>query len=230
MTLNMSNNGIHIIPANTINPFSGLKKKKLELETSNFKYFKDVVDGFWYAPVVNEFRSKNLIANNELFYPDKDITRGEVAGFIHNFLQHKNFSSKLNYNFVFKDVLKDAWYAQAINTVASNGIMSGNKDYFAPNKFLTRAELSIVLYKTLILLLSENIKGLLPEVKEEPFLDVNTKDWFYKEVCILTELSILIGYKEQTGHYFRPEKSLTRAEFIVSLDKIENYLQEFNVK
>ena len=40
MTLNMSNNGIHIIPANTINLFSGLKKTKLKLETSIDRYFK----------------------------------------------------------------------------------------------------------------------------------------------------------------------------------------------
>lgn len=200
-----------------------------EVKKDIFKYFKDVESKDWFSNVVNEFFEKGMIAKTDYFYPNRPITRGEAAGFISNFLQNRKFYSKVGFTFVFKDVESSAWYYSAINTVVSNGIMSGNKDMFAPNKILTRAELSIILYKTLMLLLSESQKLHLPLESSEGFLDVSSKDWFYNEICLLTNLSILIGYKESSGHYFRPEKTLTRSEFLVGLDKVENYLQEFSV-
>ena len=45
----------------------------------------------------------------------------------------------------FTDVPSNAWYAKAVNTLASMGIISGvGDDKFLPNRPITRAELSLI--------------------------------------------------------------------------------------
>lgn len=73
----------------------------------------------------------------------------------------------------FTDVAADAWYAKAVHTLASLGILQGVGDgRFAPDRAITRAEFTVIAMRFADLDTSgENI-----------FTDVNAGDWFYDQV------------------------------------------------
>lgn len=71
------------------------------------------------------------------FGPGKNMTRAQAAQMFFNLLKEKNVPITVN----FVDVPEDAWYAQAVNTLASLGIINGKAaGKFDPNAPITRAQ------------------------------------------------------------------------------------------
>ncbi len=69
--------------------------------------------------------------------PEKNITRGEAAQIFYNFIENKN-TDNIN---IFIDVDENAWYKNAVNTLASEGIIAGvGNGKFEPERDVTRAE------------------------------------------------------------------------------------------
>lgn len=56
--------------------------------------------------------------------------------------------------------------------------------------------------------------------EESPFIDVDNKRWSYKAVKKITELRLLIAFKNENGSEFKPNQSVTREELAVALDKV----------
>ena len=130
------------------------------------------------------------------FGPDRNMTRAEAAQVFYNLLLDKDVPVTVS----FSDVPDDAWYATAVNTLASLGIVSGIGDgQFAPNRPITRAEFTVIaMHFTNGTTEGENI-----------FSDVSPKDWFYDQVVGSIQYGWIIGYSDGT---FRPKNSITRAE------------------
>lgn len=79
-----------------------------------------------------------------LFYPERDMTRAEMAQVLYNLLAQYPPVSK-NY---FSDVSSSAWYAKAVNTLAEMKILSGYEDgTFRPTQSVTRAEFVVAVSK-----------------------------------------------------------------------------------
>ena len=71
------------------------------------------------------------------------------------------------------DVPADAWYARAVETLASLGMVEGvGGGKFAPERTITRAEFTVMAMRF----------ARLPEGGENPFSDVTSSDWFYDQV------------------------------------------------
>ena len=70
------------------------------------------------------------------FGPNRNMTRAEVAQMFYALLLNKNVTTTV----AFSDVSADAWYAKAVNTLASLGMVSGYPDgTFHPDAPITRA-------------------------------------------------------------------------------------------
>ena len=78
---------------------------------------------------------------NGEFGPNNNMTRAEAAQMFYNLLREKNVTVTVR----FTDVPDDAWYATAVNTLASLGILKGvGEDKYDPTRAISRAEFAAI--------------------------------------------------------------------------------------
>ena len=107
------------------------------------------------------------------FGADRNMTRAEVAQMFYSLLKNKNVMITTS----FSDVSNDAWYATAVKTMASLGMMSGYPDgTFRPDEPITRAE-----FATVALAFAYE-----PDNARCSYLDVSTSAWYYTYVAQAT--------------------------------------------
>ncbi|CUQ21929.1 Endo-1%2C4-beta-xylanase A precursor [Flavonifractor plautii] len=124
------------------------------------------------------------------------MTRAQAAQMFYNLLLDQEVSAAVR----FTDVPADAWYARAVETLASLGMVEGvGGGKFAPERTITRAEFTVMAMRF----------ARLPEGGENPFSDVTSSDWFYDQVVGAVQYGWITGYTDGT---FRPEATITRAE------------------
>ena len=148
------------------------------------------------------------------FQADKNMTRAEVAQMFYSLLLDKSVTITKT----FSDVEDDAWYAKAVNTMASLGMLEGYPDgTFRPDAPITRAE-----FAAIALAFAYD-----PASASCSYTDVNTSAWYYTYVAQATTYGWIGGYPDGS---FRPNNSITRAEVAVivnnmlSRDADESYI------
>ena len=149
------------------------------------------------------------------FGPGRNMTRAEVAQMFYALLLDKDVTITTS----FSDVPADAWYADAVNTLASLGMVDGYPDgTFRPNASITRAEFCVIALAF----------AYTPEDFECDFSDVRTADWFYDYVAQATSYAWISG----SDGAFRPNDAITRAEVSVIVNNMlgraadEDYVDE----
>lgn len=111
----------------------------------------------------------------------------------------------------FSDVKSSDYFAEAVQSLAKRGIVSGYQDKFSPNRDVTRGEAVKMLYGII------NPNGF-PAVNPPSFIDVSKSHMFYREIAYLSELKIING----TGGVqpkFNPDAKITREEMAVMLSR-----------
>ena len=130
------------------------------------------------------------------FGPDNNMTRAEVAQMFYALLNNKNVTITKT----FPDVPADAWYATAVNTLASLGMVSGDENgNYRPNDPITRAEFCVIALAF----------AYEPENAVCYFGDVARSDWFYTYVAQAASYGWIGGY---TNGNFGPNDRITRAQ------------------
>lgn len=130
------------------------------------------------------------------FGPDNNMTRAEVAQMFYALLNNKNVTITKT----FPDVPADAWYAAAVNTLASLGMVSGDENgNYRPNDPITRAEFCVIALAF----------AYEPENAVCYFGDVSRSDWFYTYVAQAASYGWIGGY---TNGSFGPNDRITRAQ------------------
>ena len=130
------------------------------------------------------------------FGPDNNMTRAEVAQMFYALLNNKNVTITKT----FPDVPADAWYAAAVNTLASLGMVSGDEHgNYRPNDPITRAEFCVIALAF----------AYEPENAVCYFGDVSRSDWFYTYVAQAASYGWIGGY---TNGNFGPNDRITRAQ------------------
>ena len=130
------------------------------------------------------------------FGPNNSMTRAEVAQMFYALLNNKNVTITAS----FPDVPADAWYATAVNTLASLGMVSGDADgSFRPNDPITRAEFCVIALAF----------AYEPESYSCSFTDVSVNDWFYTYVAQAASYGWIGGYADGS---FGPNDLITRAQ------------------
>ena len=139
-----------------------------------------------------------------LFGPDDNMTRGQAAQMFYNLLLDKDVPITVS----FTDVAPDAWYATAVNTLASLGIVTGyGNGMFGPNDSITRAQFTTIAMRFAHLDTSgENI-----------FSDVSEDDWFYDFVVGAIKYGWIGGYPDGR---FGPNDTITRAQVTTIVNRM----------
>ena len=133
------------------------------------------------------------------FGPDRNMTRAEVAQMFYALLNDQNVPATVS----FSDVPDGAWYADAVETLASLGMFTGYPDgTFHPNSTITRAEFAAA---------ALSFADMAPSARCS-FPDVSAQDWFSPYVASAAEYGWIGGYPDGS---FRPSGSITRAEVAV---------------
>lgn len=139
-----------------------------------------------------------------LFGPDDNMTRAQAAQLFYNLLLDQDVPVTVS----FTDVSDDAWYAEAVNTLASLGMVNGvGGGMFAPERAITRAEFTVIAMRFADL----DAGG------ENIFSDVSADDWFYAQVVGSIKYGWITGYTDGT---FRPNNTITRAEVTAVVNRM----------
>ena len=138
------------------------------------------------------------------FGPDRNMTRAEAAQMFYNLLLDKDVTTTVT----FADVDDGAWYAEAVHTLASLGILNGVGDNrYEPERAITRAEFTAIAMRF----------AKAPAGGETRFTDVHESDWFYADVAGAVQYGWIEGYGDGT---FRPGSSITRAEVTAIVNRM----------
>ena len=130
------------------------------------------------------------------FGPNRSMTRAEVAQMFYTLLLNQDVKLTVS----FSDVPTEAWYAKAVNTLASLGMVDGvGGGRFDPDRAITRAE-----FTTIAMGFAHRVSE-----GEAGFSDVSESDWFYPYVMSASQYGWIGGYSDGT---FRPNNTITRSE------------------
>ncbi|KGG80951.1 hypothetical protein Y919_03335 [Caloranaerobacter azorensis H53214] len=112
--------------------------------------FKDVSDGTWYERPVKIAASLGIVEGyNEMFNPNGEITREEMAVMIVRALKLVAPEEDCIIDAVFKDEndISD-WAKEAVKVAASRGLVEGvGGNRFAPKESATRAQAAVIIYR-----------------------------------------------------------------------------------
>ena len=139
------------------------------------------------------------------FAPNANMTRGQVAQMFYNLLINKNVQNTAR----FTDVNANRYYATAVNTLASMGIVTGSNGKFRPDDSITRAE-----FVAIAMRFANRVNGAATR-----FSDVGYNAWYYDAVASAVAYGWIGGYSDGT---FRPNKAITRAEVVTIVNRMLN--------
>ena len=140
---------------------------------------------------------------DKTFGPNRNMTRAEVAQMFYALLKNQNVTVTA----AFSDVPANAWYAKAVNTMATLGMVTGYPDgTFHPDATITRAE-----FTTIALAFADGVKG-----AKCSYFDVPQMAWFYDYIAQATAYGWIGG----SGGYFRPNDMITRAEVSIIVNNM----------
>lgn len=135
--------------------------------------------------------------------PQGNITRAEVAMIFYRLLKNKNVTITA----MFSDVPQDSWYAEAVNTLASVGVIKGVSDgTYEPMRSITRAE-----FATIATRFANANDGI------ATFSDVPENHWAYGNIASAAAYGWIKGYTDGT---FAPQGKITRAEVAAIVNRM----------
>ena len=174
------------------------------------------INGHWAQVHIEKLINDGLINGypGGHFKPDDKITRAELVTLVNKAFKTKNNDTIYN----FSDVNSSDWFYAEVMSAKAAGYISGYPDgTFKPNKVITRQE-AAALITTLLNLESED------ESVIKSFNDYQSIDsWAKSSVNKVATHGIMSGFPDKT---FGPQKNITRAETVVTLDKALAYKPE----
>lgn len=162
--------------------------------------YHDVPKSFWAVNEIKTLTVQGILTGNGsgIFKPNDNVSRAEAATIIARALKLKPV--KGNH---FKDVPASHWAAGNINAVLKAGIVNGRSPgYFAPNKFITRAEISKLLTT------AYNFKNVTAS-SAKTFTDTKGH-WAESSISVLAANNIATGHDNGS---FQPNANAKRAEY-----------------
>jgi hypothetical protein len=164
----------------------------------------------WSRKDVEVLISRKIVSgvSNELFEPDRSITRAEITKLlveVLNIASGKCLSSNTSIS-VFKDVPPTAWYHPYVEAGAKLGIVKGSDGYFRPDDPVTREEMAVMILRTMGITGTSQAAGL-------PYSDASSiSEWAAGSVAMVHGLGIMKGVTEDI---FEPKAYATRAQAAV---------------
>lgn len=143
------------------------------------------------------------------FRPHDALTREQVAAIFFRLLDKEDREKIRSEKNDFSDVNAQRWSNKHISTLSNGKIFSGYADgSFKPDQSVTRAELALIASKF----------DKLETDAEHTFTDIKGH-WAEKYIASAVKKGWINSYKDNT---FRPEQSITRAEFVSFVNNVLN--------
>ena len=159
-------------------------------------------DGHWAAETIEGFSRLGLIEGyNGQFFPNKNITRGEMAVVLDRLMDYQTAAKNS-----FSD-LGEAFYTDAVLKANAAGVMLGSNGTVRPTDPITRQEAAVLLCRAL---------GLEGGGSVAQFSDRGQiASWAADAVGVMAAKKLLQG----ANGMFRPADAITRAETVAILDR-----------
>lgn len=112
--------------------------------------FTDTEDSAWYAPYLRKAYAEGIIVGypDGTFKPAQTINKAEALKILGEVQAWDTSSPVLDSPF--KDTPKLAWYTKYVNYAQQHNYLEETGEYFSPDSLMTRAQISEVIYRTLI--------------------------------------------------------------------------------
>ena len=181
----------------------------------------DDVAGHWSKDGVNDMASRLVVSGvgNNLFAPDRNITRAEFAAILVRGLGLLRGVG----NQSFSDVPGGAWYAEYIETAVSYGLIYGyGGGRFGPDDTITREQAMAMLLRAM------GLTGLNGTVSESEFNDIlsaytdagELSDYAIAAAAGCIRTGVILGMDEDT---LSPRSYITRAQAAVTVRRLLQY-------
>ena len=181
-------------------------------EPTTFKYID--VDGHWCEGLIYKWTEKGVIegVGGNKFNPDGLLTRAQAAAIFTRWL---DLEATTDISF-FTDVKVGDWYYDYVAKCYAAGIVKGKAaDQFAPNDYITRAEMFTMLCRAL------NIDG--QTTISKVFTDIDqVPAWAAEYTYALINNGYVSGMTETT---LAPLGNLTRAQMVKLMDNLEGLVK-----
>ena len=148
-----------------------------------------------------------------LVYPQKNITRAEVATIFFRLLKDETREANMTKSNGYNDMKDGAWYTCAVSTLSKMGIIKGYEDgSFKPDASISRAEFAAIAAR------------FDPDGDTTPatFSDVSSH-WAKDEISIAANHGWIKGYEDGS---FKPDQKITRAETMTLVNRVLKRLPE----
>lgn len=127
---------------------------RMEKEPNTKKVsYKDVESGSWYENAVSWASIKGIVNGVEknLFAPDENITREQLAAILYRYAKYKGLNVKVDSEIVKEYIdnqLLSDYASDSVGWAIGNGLISGtDKIHITPQGNATRAQAAVVLYR-----------------------------------------------------------------------------------
>ena len=180
---------------------------------NTFAFGADDIAGHWAEKTIIEWQKEGKINGYEdnTFRPDAPITRAEFVHLLNNMI-----TTEQNVSVSFNDVSEKDWFYKDVIKAAGNHIVAGFKDNtFRPNEMITRAQAALIIKNVLQL----------PDSTSISILDDDIPEWAKNAVYAMVNMGYLSGYEDGS---FCANKSMTRAEAISMLSRVDKNIQNTN--
>ncbi|WP_051273474.1 S-layer homology domain-containing protein [Desulfotruncus alcoholivorax] len=167
------------------------------------------IKGHWAEAQINKWAGNGLAGGYDdgTFRPDNQVSRAEFVALVNRAfsVEKQNVAGA-----GFKDVKAGKWYYNDVNTAKAAGYIGGYADgTFRPDQTITRQEAASILVR--LLGLEQTGDGL------DKFADAATfAAWSRGSIGAAAKAGLMGGFPDKT---FKPVKSITRAETVVTLDR-----------
>ncbi len=184
----------------------------------NPRSFSDV-ENHWVGAAANNMGARLIIegTGNNLFEPDREVTRAEFATFIARGLglMHQNVEQTK-----FEDVQTGTWYHDPIMIADQFGIVLGYGDgTFRGNQRITREQGIAMIARAYRFIETQPVlsQGKISSILANHVDHADISKWAQEEVALMVSLGIVHGVDEQ---HLNPQDKMTRAEAAVLIERI----------
>lgn len=168
-------------------------------------HFKDV-EKHWAKKEIEDLVGLKIVngVSDKEFQPNRNITRAEFTKIMVEALKLDLVEEESR----FKDVKTSDWYSKYVETAVKHKLVKGiSKDEFAPNKEITREEMSAIIYRAI-----EDKKD--TDYKNDFKDKEKISNWAMDSIDYISEIGIVKGDNQNR---FSPKKPATRAESSVMI-------------
>lgn len=193
-------------------PSVGIPDLNVKPEPVTPGIFTDLDSVPWAEKAILNLFERKIVSGKELnkYYPNDPLTREQFVTML-----VKAFGFEMSEQTVkFNDVKQGDWYYDSVMIAASNGIVSGMGADFGVGVEISRQDMAVMVYNTLIK------KGLVKDIDiaDEEFADYkDISDYAYNAVMYLKNAGIINGVGDNC---FEPKSVNTRAQAAVVVNAV----------